>query len=374
MKKNKKAISFFSNAGIGDLGIEKSGIDIVYANELLKERSFIYKHNHPHTYVHTGDINELNKENFNQIHTLLDGDECFLLVATPPCQGFSNAGKRDKFDIRNQLLKPVMSLIKEFKPQFVLMENVPRFQKGEIPNTDNIVFEQEKYDFITIDEFMKNKAKEMGYHLYMKVINMQDYGVPQSRKRVFTIFSKEELVNPFPIETHKNKPVTVRDAIGHLPSLEAGERCKMDEYHFTKPISSNYKRWLEVTPEGHSAFDNEDFDRKPTTIDKKTGERRLISCFGNAYKRMWWDKPAPTITMSSGTVSSQTNVHPKDSRVLSIREIMLLQTIPTTYTFPKGTSEKKMRDVIGEAVPPLMFELLAEHLLKINNEMNDFKK
>lgn len=368
MKKNKKAISFFSNAGIGDLGIEQAGIDVIYANELLEERALIYKHNHPNTYVHTGDINDLNKDELNKIHRLLDNEECFLLLATPPCQGFSNAGKKDKFDIRNQLLKPVMSLIKEFNPQFVLMENVPRFQTGEIPNTNNIVFEQEKYEFITIDEFMKNKAKEMGYHLYMKVINTQDYGIPQSRKRVFTIFSKNELTNPFPSETHKNNPLTVRNAIGHLPSLNAGEHCQIDPYHFTRRINDNYKRWLEVTPEGHSAFDNDDFDRKPTTIDKKTGEKRLISCFGNAYKRMWWDKPAPTITMNSGTISSQTNVHPQDTRVLSIREIMLLQTIPNTYTFPQGTSEKKMRDVIGEAVPPLMFKILAKHLLSINKD------
>lgn len=368
MTKKKKAISFFSNAGIGDLGIEQAGINVIYANELLEERSNIYKYNHPNTYVHTGDINTLDRENLEKIHDLLDGEECFLLLATPPCQGFSNAGKRDKFDIRNQLLKPVMSLIKEFKPQFVLMENVPKFQTGEIPNTDEIVFEQEKHEFITIDEFMKNKAEEMGYHLYMKVVNVQDYGIPQSRKRVFTIFSKEELLNPFPLETHKIKPLTVRDAIGHLPALNAGEKCQIDPYHFTKPINDNYKRWLEFTPEGHSAFDNEDFDKKPTTIDKKTGERRLISCFGNAYKRMWWDKPAPTITMNSGTISSQTNVHPRDTRVLTIREIMLLQTIPETYKFPLGTSEKRMRDVIGESVPPLMFKKLAEHLLSIQKK------
>lgn len=369
--KKKKSISFFANAGIGDTGIGQAGIEVVYANELLKDRANIYKHNHSHTHVHTGDITQLNEDNLKEIHNLLGEDECFLLLATPPCQGFSNAGKRDKFDIRNQLLKPVMSLIKEFKPTFVLMENVPTFQTGEIPNTDNIVTNHDDYEFITIEEYMKAKAKEYGYYLYMKVINMQDYGVPQSRKRVFTIFSKIELDNPFPVETHKNNFVTLRQAIGHLPSLKAGEVCKIDKYHFTKPINERYEYWLEATKEGHSAFDNKDFDRQPTTIDKVTGKKRLISCFGNAYKRMWWDKPAPTVTMNSGSVSSQTNIHPQDNRVLSIREIMLVQTMPSTYTFPDGTTEKKMRDVIGEAVPPLMFKTLADHLVKeFDNSQN----
>ena len=191
-----------------------------------------------------------------------------------------------------------------------------------------------------------------------------DYGVPQSRKRVFTIFSKVELDRPFPAETHKDKPLTLRDAIGHLPAIKAGETCPTDAYHFTKAINERYESWMSATPEGHSAFENKDFDKQPPVIDKVTGERRLISAFGNAYKRMWWDKPAPTVTMNSGSISSQTNVHPRDNRVLTIREIMLVQTIPDTYTFPEGTTEKKMRDVIGEAVPPLMFKLLADHLVK----------
>ena len=192
MFKKKKAISFFSNAGIGDLGIEQAGIDVIYANELLKDRANIYKHNHPNTHVHAGDITQLQQTDLDLIHQLLDGDECFLLLATPPCQGFSSARKRDDFDIRNQLLKPVMSLIKEFQPKFVLMENVTKFQTGLIPDTDDIVTNHHEHVITSIDKFMLKRANEMGYHLYMKVINMQDYGVPQSRKRVFTIFSKEK--------------------------------------------------------------------------------------------------------------------------------------------------------------------------------------
>ena len=102
------------------------------------------------------------------------------------------------------------------------------------------------------------------------------------------------------------------------------------------------------------------------SLYKKTGELRRIKGFGTTYKRIWWDKPAPTVTMSSGSISSQNNVHPRDSRAMTVREAMELQTIPKEYTFLPNATEKEMREMIGEAVPSQLAKAITEHIIKMD--------
>lgn len=371
-----KGISFFSNAGIGDIGVEQAGVSIVYANELIERRGLIYKENHPHTYVKTGDINQLNEVDYQEIRDLLDGESPFLMVATPPCQGVSAAGKRDKFDIRNQLIKPAIKVIKEFNPSWVWLENVAGYQHATFPNTIEIVEDSDEYERISIVDFIKQELGPLGYDVEFLLMDAKDYGVPQSRKRMITILTNTGYPISFPAKTHGDSEglfpyVTTRDSIGSLEVLKAGEKSTFDRYHFSSKHNTNHIKWMEATPEGQTAFSNEDLENRPHIIDKESGLLREIKAFKTTYKRIYWDKPAPTVTMNSGSVSSQNNVHPREARVLTVREIMNLQTLPESYKFLEDSKEKEMRDVIGEAVPCLLGKVITEHIIQIDTKYKE---
>lgn len=364
-----KAISFFSNAGIGDMGVENAGVQVVYANELLPKRAETYSLNHPHAFVKCGDINELNEQDFIHMRSAV-GEELFLMVATPPCQGVSMAGKRDKFDIRNQLIKPTVKAIKETLPLWIWMENVASYQHATIPDSEDIVEDNDTHDRITIVDFLIKHLGPLGYTVDFSCIDAADYGVPQHRKRMITILTRTGKPISFPEKTHGTDSTphnTVRNAISHLPRIEANEKSDI-LYHFSSKHNERHIRWMKATPEGKTAFDNERFEDRPTTLDKETGLLRLIKAFKTTYKRMYWDKPAPTVTMGSGSVSSQNNVHPELARTLTVKEIMLLQTMPNTYRFPEGTKEVEMREMIGEAVPCLLGEVITNHILHLHNQ------
>jgi len=366
--KDYNCISLFSNAGIGDIGVENAGVKILIANELLKERCDTYKKNHKETKIIFQDINKLN---FNMIKTKNQINELFLMVCTPPCQGVSTAGKRDPFDIRNQLIKPTIKAILIFKPLWVWIENVPAYLKTTIPNTNNIVEDNDFFERINVIDFINKQLSTSGYTLKYKILDAKNYGVPQTRKRLIIILTRSNINISFPEITHGNDSnlipyITVRNTIEYLESLESGEKSLTDNYHFAKIHSRKHIKWMKATPEGKTALDNINIKDRPSIIDKDTGHLRPIKAFKTTYKRIWWDKPSPTVTMCSGGISSQNNVHPVDSRALTIREVMLLQSIPNDFRFPELTTENQMREMIGEAVPPLLAEVITKHIININ--------
>lgn len=363
----KKAISLFSNAGIGDIGIESNGIEVIHANELLEERANTYRYNHKKTNVICDNILNLEKDSFNRLKKGIK-DDLFLLMATPPCQGVSSAGKRDKFDIRNQLIKPTIKAIKELFPEWVLIENVPNYQKAFISDTEHIIKEEDsnnKYKKINIVDYIKKELSPLGYEMKASILDAKDYGVPQTRKRLIIILNRTNKIISFPEPTHGENLqdyITVRDVISHLEQLSSGEKSKKDRLHCAENHNKDHIRWMAATKEGDTAFNNIKFEDRPHTVDKKTGEKRLIKAFKTTYKRIFWDKPSPTITMYSGSISSQNNVHPRDSRALTIREAMILQSIPESFIFPENTTKRQMRNMIGEAVPPLLIDKIIKHI------------
>lgn len=347
-----------------------AGVHVVHANELLTKRAETYRLNHPQTNVMCRDINSLTDIDIRNMKQDLE-DDLFLLVATPPCQGVSAAGKRDRFDIRNQLIKPTVHMIKEFRPRWVWLENVPNYEKATIPNTREIVEDGDDVPRIDVLGFIEQELFPLGYRMDYRVLNANQYGVPQSRRRLIIILTRTDSEITFPEPTHgiDGSPfATVRDAIGHLEPLESGESSKEDPYHFAATHNVNHVRWMKATPEGQTAFDNENFEDRPHMIDKMTGLPREIKAFKTTYKRIWWDRPSPTVTMGSAGISSQNNVHPRDSRALTLREVMLLQSIPMWYRFA-DTSMKENREMVGEAVPPLLAKAITEHIIGLD-EMN----
>jgi DNA (cytosine-5)-methyltransferase 1 len=340
-------LSLFSSAGLGELNFEKLGIRTIVANELIKIRSDVYQFFHPSTIMINGDItHDSTKE---KIIDAIGNKKIDLIYATPPCQGVSLIGKNKSSesmqnDPRNYLVFDLFYFIKKLNPEFVFIENVPRFLKLYYPYNGTL---------LNIDEILK---LEFGneYIVDTNILNAADFGVPQNRDRAIIRMykSKHRWVLP-----KKTKKTTVREAIGMLPSLESGE-VSLLKNHYARNHSGDHIVWMKHTPTGKSAFEN------PIHFPKnKSGER--LKGFSATYKRMEWDNPAPTITMRNDAISSQSNVHPgkllndgtySDSRVLTLRELFILSSIDPDKDVPNGISDIQIRHMIGESVPPLMVE------------------
>ena len=341
-----KGLSLFSNVGIGETYLEQIGIEIIVANELLEDRAEFYKKVYPKTQMICGDITD--PEIYSQIIESSRGVD--LLMATPPCQGMSAANAMKKpNDPRNSLIKKVVAAINDLDPTYILIENVRAMQKTFINHNGSA---------IGILEFIKQNISP-DYEMHCKVLNSSDLGTPQHRKRLITLISKGGVwKHPESLGT----TTTVRQAIGHLPSLESEEKTDIP-WHFGRKHNSNHILWMKNTPTGKTAFDNR--IHYPKTRDKDTGMMRRIKGFRTTYKRIEWDEPSPTIGMTNGAINSQNNVHPgslledgtySDARVLSVKEIVILCGLPETHydKYEGKTAENFLRHVLGECFPPRM--------------------
>lgn len=387
MKQTKiKAVSLFSNVGIAEAYFDEIGIDVKVANELEEKRAEFYSHLYPKVEMVVGDITQ--EKTKTQIINLCSKFGIDLVIATPPCQGMSTAGKMDSGDLRNALICHAVDIINALKPKYIFFENVPEQLKTKIlvdgqpeliPNYLHRLFDN---DYTFNDEY---------------VVNAADYGVPQLRDRAIILMVRKDIGKKWSFPKPDKHRVTLEQAIGHLPILdpeisdmsleetlnvfphflerkEAGLKISKWFYPPSHPYRQIYA--LSHTPTGMTAFDNID-KFKPK---KKDGT--IVKGFHNTYKRQEWDKPAYTITMFNRTIGSQNNVHPgrligkdkegyplySDARVLSIYELIIVSSLPLDWDIPDWASDHFIRAVIGEGVPPLLTKRIMERLVEIHNE------
>ncbi len=425
----KEAVSLFSSAGIGELGIKKHGIRIVVSNELLENRHTLYRNNFPSTECIAGDIWEKKEAICKAYERLKSEEELFLIYATPPCQGMSSNGAgtllkgiregiKPQIDERNRLIIPTMDIVTRLRPRWLLMENVPNMQ--------NTLINDEYGDFVNLMDYIRNRlGKE--YDGSAKVIACADYGIPQTRKRLITVFTRDpDGINYMKRWGHlltdqdKQEPVTLRQAIGSFPRLDAlkgkNKNLAFNPYHFVPIMKPEKHWWMENTPEGNTAYNNQcvnpqcgyqyngmhidqqtdgiwhsnaetpiycekcgELLPRPSIIDKKTGERRLLKGFHSAYRRMKWDEPAAAITQNFIYEASDNKVHPDQTRVLSIYEGMVIQTVSDyPYDFHlngKLITNGMFAQILGESVPPKLIDLIVNKMLHIKSHLeNDFMK
>ena len=422
----RDCVSLFSSAGIGELGIKANNIEIIVSNELLHDRHEVYSTNYPKTFSITGDITEKKNEIINKYIELSNNESPFLIYATPPCQGMSSngagkllseflKGNRPKDDPRNQLIIPTIEIINSLKPEWVILENVP--------NMKNTLISDENGNIINIMEYISNSINK-DYVGKFEVMDCSDYGIATSRKRLITVYTRNKRGKDFLInhgcffsdddKTTANKKITLFDAIGHLPELHAKEglnsRKDINEYHYVPIVKKEKYWWIENTPEGETAFSNQCVNNKcknfintthgssyqkgkhksnndtplycancgsllprPSVIDKTTNELRLIKGFQTSYKRMHYDKPGPTLTQNYQFEASDNKIHPKQNRVLSIYEALIIQSIidyPYQFKF-KGQKESIPRSIInqiiGESVPPKLIDIVVKRIVDISD-------
>lgn len=423
---HRKAISLFCSSGIGDLGLQANDIDTVLACELLPERMRLFLHNHPEAKGFCGDIWEL-KDSIISYYTETYNNNPFLIIATPPCQGMSSNGMgtllnnlkkgiRTEFDPRNRLIVPAIDIIKALKPEWVIFENVP--------NMTNTIIE-DGTGIINIIDYIN---RELGGEYIGKpiVIDVADYGVPQHRNRLITVLTRnlsgikeyEQKGTLIPAPSHSEKEtlfsekwLTLKDAIFDLPAISSrkGENVDSKNPLHKVPILDDIKlSWVHNTPEGQTAMNNQCINPncmyqgntlhgarhdsegvnkanadtplycekcgallpRPYTIDKKTGEKKIMKAFVSAYKRMSWNVPASTLTQNFQYACSDNKLHPTQDRVLSLYEGLIIQTIARyPYSFEidgKLVPDGLIRDTIGESVPPLLIDKIVKHIIEIS--------
>ena len=376
-----KAVSLFANVGVAEAYLSEIGIDVVVANEIEERRVDFYKHVYPEVEMIQGDITdpEVKKEIVSKAKAY--GVE--MVIATPPCQGMSTAGKMDEWDVRNTLICHAVEVITKIKPKYVFLENVPQQLTTRISYNGEIMFIPQYVQRVLGDDYVFNDEF---------LVQAADYGVPQVRERAIMLLVKKEIGIKWTFPEKENR-ITLHEAIGNLPSVdpeiydvpkEVAVKL-LPDYEKKREAALEVSRWhyppkhiyrqvvtMMHTPSGASAFDNED-KYKPR---KKDGT--LVKGFKNTYKRQAWNQPGFTVTMYSREISSQNNVHPgrligtdeegknlySDARVMTIYELMIMSSLPKKWNIPDWASDHFIRCVIGEGIPPLLVKKIMMNLLE----------
>ncbi|MDF0716943.1 DNA cytosine methyltransferase [Muricauda sp. 334s03] len=344
---NYSVIDLFCGVGGLTHGFEKEGFDVVAGIDFDKSCEHAYNSNNKAKFIFR-DIGDMAPQ---EIDALFPEGSKKILIGCAPCQPFSifnrkNGGKMSESnDLRWKLLYAFANIIVKTKPDIISMENVPHlkgFKNGKVFN-----------DFVSILE------KE-GYNISYEIHNAQDFGVPQRRHRLVLLGSLQGKIEMIP-PSHKDNPVTVRETIGYLPPIQAGQISKTDLLHRARNLSELSMKRIKATPEGGGW---KDWDQELIAdCHKKEGGK----AFGSAYGRMSWDKVAPTMTTYCIGYNNGRFGHPEQNRPISIREAALLQSFPENYDFidPEASfSSGRLARHIGNAVPVLLGQAVAKSVAR----------
>lgn len=334
--KSLTAIDAFCGAGGLSIGLEKVGFEILLGFDLDKKCIETLKLNSK-TIRHTtlqSDVKDMLGGKLLK-HVKIDKGELDLLAGGPPCQGFSvQRTIGGNSDLRNLLVDDYGDLIEEVEPRFFLMENVPGIggKRGRQ----------------IVDRF-KDRMSEIGYFCHEKILDAQDYGVPQRRRRFIVVGEKVIGTGRFfewPKLVRAKSANTVRATIGHLPAPPTDGSDHPDFFgHRSDRLSEVNKARLMALKEGQARDDLPDHllaDCHKVSSDV-IGHR-------NVYGRMAWGEVAPTITARFDSFTRGKFGHPDQLRSISLLEGALLQTFPENYHF-SGNKVDIARQ-IGNAVPP----------------------
>ncbi|GAA7236742.1 DNA cytosine methyltransferase [Helicobacter pylori] len=415
-------ISLFSGAGVGCYGLLEEGFECVATNEILEKRLNIQRINRKckldESYI-SGDIKkpETKEKILKQIgfySKKFGNDRVDLVVATPPCQGMSVANHKKKNDEikRNSLVIESVDLIKQIKPRFFILENVPSFYKtGCIDKNDNL---------LEIGSMIEQNLSG-DYTLYDEVINFKNFGANSSRTRTLVIgVCKEfkDFISTLEFFPDFKQEKTLKEVIGSLKPLTWGEYDSADFYHSFRTYPKHMQEWIKDLKEGQSAFENVQdaisdlaylcsnegafesdylnpiqssyqalmrknspklYNHQATNhsqaaleklklINKEQGKECLPKNlhgkqqFKSTWGRLNWNKISPTIDTRFDTPSNGTNSHPKLHRSITPREAARIQSFSDNYIFyGNKTSVCKQ---IGNAVPPLLALALGKAILK----------
>ena len=346
-----KAIDFFCGGGGMTCGLRQAGVEVIAGVDFDSSVGETYEYNNAGSSFVKADIKHLRSNYFERKFGVHKNDDYLILVGCSPCQYYSiiNTDHTKALKSKN-LLMSFARFIDYYRPGYVLVENVP----GIVTNKDSI-----------LPMFLK-RLKTIGYNeVVWKIVDMSYYGVPQSRKRFSLIASRLQDVK-LTLPQPDNRASILSDVIGvdrGFPQIPAGHKDNTEFCHTTAGLDDKSIRRMQKTRHnGGSRHDWADDDELQLACYVGKDD-----CFNDNYGRMWWDKPAPTITTRFTSVSNGRFGHPEEDRAISIREGATIQTFPRNYVFCT-TSMANAAKMIGNAVPCEYARRLGETIYRIHRD------
>jgi len=337
-----EVVDLFCGIGALSHGLKRAGLKIVAGYDTDARCKHAFEKNNDSVFF-TRDVAKLTAQ---EIKNHFSGKVPSVLAGCAPCQPFSTYKQRYDEDPRWSLVAQFAKLAIEIKPDFVTMENVPallNYKNGSV-----------------FKEFC-NRLKQGGYRVNWTIAKCEEYGVPQKRRRLVVIAAKSGNT-PHLTPTHETF-LTVRDAIGNLPRLAAGEADPNDSLHTASSLSKiNLLRIKASRPGGTWRDWLEELiaacHRRPTG---KT--------YSGVYARMMWDEPSPTMTTQCYGFGNGRFGHPEQNRAISLREAAILQSFPEDYNFLSPLEKVSFTEIgrwIGNAVPVKLAEAIGRAITSSN--------
>lgn len=330
--------------GIGGLsyGMKTAGFHILAGFDLDQTCKYAYETNTGGEFIYK-DITTVSAEDITPRYTK---GAIRVLAGCAPCQPFSSYAfkNKNKDPHKYDLLYEFGRLVKTVKPDIVTMENVPAIRNFNLKPV--------------LKDFIGALEKE-GYHVWCDIVYCPNFGIPQTRKRLVLIASKLGDVEPLAATHDKEHYVTVRDIIGNLPTLDAGQTDSTDPLHKCSALSELNLKRIKYTPEGGG------WKSWPEELILACHKKEGGKSFGSVYGRMRWNEPSPTMTTQCTGIGNGRFGHPCQDRAISAREAALLQTFPSDYRFfedEKSISLTIASRYIGNAVPPKLGEIIAKSI------------
>ena len=334
---------FFSGCGGTSAGLKRAGMRPVLALDFDSEAAKTYQLNFPDAKFICDDVRSIQTTDLEPFFER-ERKTPVLISACAPCQPFSRQNRQKKDDdSRITLLSELHRFVVRFRPELLLIENVPGLEAGEAGD---------KRPFLELVTLLD----ELGYHHDCGVLRALDYGVPQNRRRLFLIASAFGPVS-LPAPTHgtdENPHPTVRDAISHFPPIAAGEKHREVKNHQACALSEKNMERIRATPEGAGRLGWDE--------SLKLACHQEVKGYSDVYGRMWWDRPAPAMTTRCNSLSNGRFGHPTQDRAISIREAAALQTFDDEFEF--AGSLNGMARQIGNAVPVELAHVVGRSLLE----------
>ncbi|MDP2788406.1 MAG: DNA cytosine methyltransferase [Pseudomonadota bacterium] len=329
-----EAVDLFCGVGGLTCGLRSAGVQVRAGYDIDPACKYPYESNNGATFV-TQSVSELSGADLASWYS--PGAIC-LLAGCAPCQPFSTLANvcEKKDETKWGLLEEFARLVRELKPELVTMENVPRV-------TNHAPYRS----------FVET-LETLGYHVSSRRARCADYGIPQERRRFVLVASR---LGPVRIPPPSGPVRTVREAIGHLPKLAAGQADATDPLHKARNLNLVNLRRIRASRPGGTWEDWPEELRAPCHL-ASTG-----ASFKSVYARMSWDQPAPTMTTQCYNFGTGRFGHPEQDRGITLREAAIIQSFPDDYRFvPPGEIAHfaSVGRMIGNAVPPRLGELVGK--------------
>lgn len=330
--------------GVGGLtyGLQKAGIDVVAGIDLDPTCEFPFTKNNKTAFIRK-DIKDVTGD---ELLRLYPKRALRLLAGCAPCRPFSQfrRGANGRKHKDWGLLGEFSRLVMETKPDLVTMENVPDLASKAVFKT-----------------FVR-ELRAAGYDVNARSVYCPSIGIPQHRRRLVLMASR---IGPITVPLGNFQPeeyVTVRDAIGHLPKLSAGQTDVKDALHKARGVSQKNLERLRASRPGGTWKD------WPKELRSRCHRKKSGASYKSVYARMSWDEPSPTITTQAHNFGTGRFGHPDQDRAITLREAAILQTFPPQYRFVGPKQPVLLGPIgrlIGNAVPPLLGLHIGRELMRV---------